>query len=376
MNVRSIFRATVAIAILVVNSVQSGAAASRHPQRGSNVGTANAYPREIATAPDGSLWFGENRGIEHLLPSGQFHLFAVPGAAGAYGDNTPGSLVVDARGTVWFTAGQHIGRLDGAGVLRMISVPVRLGGPALITKSPDGTMWCVFENDGFRSYGYTIARISPDGRVHPVFTWPKRGSIPGSVDRLEAVAVGKGDRIWFADTFVTNYTQGSGPSFVGYLDSHMKIVRLPMPIAIPGVCPPDECIPSSILIGKVGTVWIGLIGSALGQVTTKGVWHISVLPRSVIIVADLAPGSDGSVWFSAIGAGIGHVSRDGLVKFFVVSRTRTEAYDSITATPDGSLWFTIGCENGIGHITTTGVIRVFHIPGTIADAGEQCPELP
>ena len=374
MNARSIPRATLTvIASLVLFSAASGAAASRHPQPGSHDGTANAYPRQIATAPDGSLWFGENRGIEHLLPSGQFHLFAVPGAPGTFGEHTPGSLVVDARGTVWFTSGQDIGRLENRRVLSMIPVPLSQGKPTLIMKGPDGTLWCVSEIGSTSSYGF--GRISSDGRVHPAFIWPKRGSIPRSFVQLDAIAVGKNDRFWFAETFVTDPTQGSGPTFVGYLDNRMRIVRFPMPKSLPHVCP-SRCVPSSILIGTDGTIWFGLLGDGLGQITAKGVRHISVLPRSVIAVSTLAPDSDGGVWFGTIGTGIGHMDHTGRVKFFELSQNRTEAYEGSAPAADGSLWFTIGCTNSIGHITVTGATTVFHIPGTIADAGPQCPGLP
>src|SRR5882724_1757547 len=94
---------------LVLSSARATAVSPHLYHRSSNVGTMNVHPGPIAIAADGSLWFGEDRGIEHLSSSGRFHLFTVPGATGAYGDKTPGSLVVDARGTVWFTAGQHIG---------------------------------------------------------------------------------------------------------------------------------------------------------------------------------------------------------------------------------------------------------------------------
>src|SRR5437868_5454119 len=84
------------VASLTVYITGSTAAAPRQPHRGNTGGTMNVHPGLIAIAADGSLWFGEDRGIEHMSPSGRFQLFTVPGATGAYGDNTPGSLVVDA----------------------------------------------------------------------------------------------------------------------------------------------------------------------------------------------------------------------------------------------------------------------------------------
>jgi hypothetical protein len=209
-----------------------------------------------------------------------------------------------------------------------------------------------------------------------VFSWPAKGTLPGSTDQLDAYALGPGDRLWFADTFVTNVTQGSGPSFVGYLDTHLRLVRFPLPTSVAGACNPDQCIPISLRIGTDGILWFGLEGPGLGRMPPESVPQITALPRSAIIVTAFAPGAAGSVWFSAIGAGIGHVSRAGQVNYIVVSRTRTEAYEDITAASNGSLWFTVGCENGIGHATATGVITITHIPGTIADAGDQCPNLP
>lgn len=376
MNVRSTVCAAMAvIAGFMLNISAPSAGVARHSQRSGNADMADAHPGQIAAAPDGSLWFTENRGIQHLSPSGRFRLFAVPGAAGTAGDNTPGSLVVDPRGTVWFTAGRNIGRLAGDGKLLLFPVSRHLGAPAFLTKGPDGTVWCALAAAADRTYNFAIARILPSGAVLPVFTWPKRGSIPGSLDRLDAFAVGAGHRIWLADTFVTNFTQGSGPTFVGYIDSHMRIVRFPLPRAIGHVCQ-SWCTPLSIVIGTDGVVWFGLLNPGLGRLTPNGVPSIISLPRSVIIVTTLAPGLNGKVWFGTVGSGLGYVTRAGRVRYFALSPHRTDGYEGVASVPDGSLWFTIACQNSIGHITSTGKIKVVHIPGTVADAGAQCPGLP
>lgn len=205
MHIRSLLCAIMVILMaLVANSAPSGAAAPHHLQRTGSDVLENAYPSQIAAAPDGSLWFTENRGVEHFIPPGRFHLYAVPGAGGALGDNTPGSLVVDAQGTVWFISGPHVGRIDRLGKMRLIPAPAHMGWPVDITMGPDGTLWCVFQ--AASSVSYRFARISSDGHVHFLYSWPMRGTIPGSIDQLDAYAIGPSDRLWIADTVVTNVT--------------------------------------------------------------------------------------------------------------------------------------------------------------------------
>lgn len=106
---------------------------------------------------------------------------------------------------------------------------------------------------------------------------------------------------------------------------------------------------------------------------------LSVTSFQIPLVALVEPqgittGSDGNLWFTENGAGkIGRMTPSGVVTSFSLPQVppppgspagtadRTPHPTSITAGPDGALWFT-GIPGEIGRITTAGVVTEFDLP--------------
>src|SRR5437588_12712139 len=74
--------------------------------------TPDARPYDPAVAPDGSLWFTEQKAnkLGRLDPkSGQIREYPLPTA-----DSGPHGLIADREGNIWFTANSkaYVGKLD------------------------------------------------------------------------------------------------------------------------------------------------------------------------------------------------------------------------------------------------------------------------
>ncbi|SKG70783.1 hydrolase [Mycobacteroides abscessus subsp. bolletii] len=76
--------------------------------------------------------------------------------------------------------------------------------------------------------------------------------------------------------------------------------------------------------------------------------------------ATITAGPDGNLWFTeSLANKIGRITPDGQVTEFSAGLSRGSAPDRITAGPDGNLWFTQVLGNTIGRITPDGQITEF-----------------
>src|SRR5438874_12732238 len=122
-----------------------------------DVATENSRPHDPAVAPDGALWFTEQRAnkLGRLDPrTGQMKEFPLP---------TPGSgphgLVADREGNIWFTAISkgYVGKLDpktGSIVEYRMPDP-RARDPHTPVIDKDGIVWFTLEQSNF------IGRLDP-----------------------------------------------------------------------------------------------------------------------------------------------------------------------------------------------------------------------
>ncbi len=76
----------------------------------------------------------------------------------------------------------------------------------------------------------------------------------------------------------------------------------------------------------------------------------------------ITAGPDGNLWFTEWGGNkIGRITPAGVITEFTIPTAGTQPW-GITAGPDGNLWFTESYGNQIGRITPTGVITEFPVP--------------
>lgn len=134
-----------------------------------------------------------------------------------------------------------------------------------------------------------------------------------------------------------------------------------------------------ITTGPDGNLWFTEgSGNRVGRITPQGV----VTEFSEGITGDARPfgivaGPDGNIWFTEVyGNRVGRITPQGVITEFsdgispgVFNNNDNSNYiNTITAGPDGNLWFTETSGNRIGRVTTAGVVTEFS-DGITANAG-------
>ena len=140
---------------------------------------------------------------------------------------------------------------------------------------------------------------------------------------------------------------------------------------------------STMTIGPDGNVWFGEYGTGkIGEITLDGtITEFPVPSGQGTNIEGITTGPDGGLWFTespefgtAEPAKIGHLpfTKDAKTGISAISGPITEfdvpslfqyGLGSITAGPNGDLWFIDGYQERIGQITTAGVFSVVDLPG-------------
>ena len=97
----------------------------------------------------------------------------------------------------------------------------------------------------------------------------------------------------------------------------------------------------------------------IGRITTTGTVTEFPLPAGDDL-GTITAGPDGALWFTALNHHIGRITTTGTVTEFPLPAGSNP--DTITAGPDGALWFTEYGTSKIGRITTTGTVTEFPLP--------------
>jgi virginiamycin B lyase len=262
-------------------------------------------PGAVAVDPDGSVWFTEflSGSISHMTVDGKITRRALP--------TQPSALVRDPGGNLWFTdnATNAIWRLSPDGEARRLSIPETGApnspgppGPADLTVAADGSVWFIEPRGG------RVARVNPDLTIT-----------------------------------AAPLTQGRD----GYLH------------------------PSSMSAGPDGSVWVALsLGGRIArvdgrtlQVTQFGVHGGGGVVRG----ASVAVGSDGGVWFekpnaslmqAPTDAALGRLDPSGGITYHPLPGAARWP-GSLTAGPDGAIWFLDGPARTVGRMAAVGTLTEF-----------------
>ena len=123
--------------------------------------------------------------------------------------------------------------------------------------------------------------------------------------------------------------------------------------------------PWSIAVGPDGAMWFTHDGYAIGRIDSGGI--VTGLPVPTNDWLDVTLGPAGDLWLTrawggpprgeVVEAWIGRLTSSGALTQFRVANV-----GSITAGPDGNLWFTEGSRPRIGRITTSGTVTEFVLP--------------
>jgi streptogramin lyase len=209
--------------------------------------------------------------------------------------------------------------------------------PYGITAGPDGNLWFT------EWFGNRIGRIAPDGVVTEFSAGITANSAP------ENITAGPDGNLWFTEGFggrVGRITPG-------------------------GVVTEFNASAGVITAGPDGNLWYTGNGAVVGRITPSGV--VTEFTAGILTgarIGGITAGPDGNLWFTEFAAHfrcaecppppppisrIGRITPEGVVTEFTLSANAGPG--SITAGPDGNLWFT--ASFGIGRITPDGIVTEF-----------------
>lgn len=283
-------------------------------------------PAGLTAGPDGALWFTEQEG-------NKVGRLTLAGTITEFPIPTAGSvplaIAAGPDGALWFAeqAGNAIGRITTAGAITEFPVPAANVFPAGIAAGPDGAMWFT------EQFGNQISRITTSGAITEF-------PIPTPASRPLGIASGPDGAMWFSE-FDGNK--------IGRITTGGTITEFTIPTAGRG--------PTAIAAGPDGALWFtesapldGAAvphGSTIGRVTTAGAFTEFPTPTASSGPFSITAGPDGALWFTEYPANqIGRITVTGSITEFPIL-TAASGPGSITAGPDGALWFN---ENGANQI--------------------------
>ena len=161
------------------------------------------------------------------------------------------------------------------------------------------------------------------------------------------MALGPDGNVWYADT---------GRRAVGRITPTGQIAQLTMPVELAGGA-------RNITTGPDRSIWL------LGRGTSgQPDWVLRVGLNGEVakfaIGADagldsITAGPDGNLWFTEVGGHIGRITPSGQITEFNLPIPGVVNPRGITTGPDGALWFT--AANGVGRVTTAGHVDAYPI---------------
>lgn len=297
-----------------------------------------AAPFEIASGPDGNLWFTEiaaNKLAAMDLSGQVVKEVAIPTAASGPAGIAPGRM-----NDIWFTESTagNIARYNlTTGQFSEYPVPDgRFRLPKTLTLGPDGNMWFTLDNVG------GVGRVTYDGEV-TLF------AIPFSF-RSTSIVVGPDDALWFADT-------GSGS--IGRITTSGELTMFHIDESGSGG-------PRGLVLGSDGELWFTIDNliygdEYVGHMRTDGTRTMHRVPNSKAWVNNITEDRGGNFWFTETsGMKVGRITPAGVITEYPIP-TMATAPIGITTGGDGNMWFTEPSADKIGRITNDGSITEFPV---------------
>jgi virginiamycin B lyase len=302
---------------------------------------------QVTSGPDGNLWFiggsggppnGSTEVVGRITPSGQIKLYNLPGNPGESFDG----IAAGPDGNIWFTeaAADKIGRLaPGTGRIDVFSVPLS---PLLsaqrntqttdIVAGPDGNVWFNVDQIAGESVmpdGY-VGRITPTGAI-------KLFAVPGG-GQPEGIQVGADGNLW--SRIAVSQDSSSCGAIPGYTPS-AEVVRV-TPAGGVTLLGEDSTQFAGYSVGPDGNYWWMTATGMMRRTTPSG--QVKDFPAFTRLgfwdPAHFVFGPDNNIWY-VDGSSIDRMTLAGDVTLYHAPGGNSGA-TSITAGPDGRLWFAEG----------------------------------
>jgi streptogramin lyase len=290
--------------------------------------------------------------------------------------NSPGPLVSGGDGYLYFAYVQAIAKVPAVPGVTPVVTEYSLAAlnPCVqaLTMGPDGNLWFT------DNCNVMLGKIAPSftSTAASVTEYPLQSFYDAGSPRLGPIAVGgpADTRVWFGLSNGATYSIGS-------IDTgSFQIQIYPAPVSVAAIAPNLDH--SRIWVGGIGeAAWFdpsmvnaataptfteypiasacstpGLDGSCLGGYTQS------------VGAGSLTAGPDGNMWFASgqvnadLGA-VGFITPAGAVTVFSNGLNATWP-TTITPGGDGNLWFDETNANKIGRATPAGVVTQFPVPVT------------
>jgi uncharacterized repeat protein (TIGR01451 family) len=283
-------------------------------------------PVDIASGPDGNLWFTDWKVGKIGMINPTTHAvneFPIPTA-----NSVPEGITAGPDGNLWFAESDILGQVGRIGMINPTThaiaefpVPTLGGFPEFITSGPDGNLWFseLFANN--------IGMIDPTTHAIKEFPVKTAGSDP------EGITAGSDGNLWFTER------QGN----IGMINPTSHVVT-EFHVTQNGLG-----LPGGITAGPDGNIWFtggGAIGNTIGMInpTTHAVSEFPAVGGNDSLTG-ITSGPDGNLWFTIInnnGDRIGMINpTTHAVNSFPIP-TIGALGRGITTGPDANIWFTEG----------------------------------
>ena len=294
--------------------------------------TPDAGPHDPAAAPDGSLWFTEQRAnkLGRLDPkSGQMREYPLPTA-----DSGPHGLVADGEGNIWFTANYkgYVGKLDPkSGKVAEFPVSLAHADPHTPAIDPRGRVWFTMQEAN------RVGRLDPKSGKIELREVPTRGAKPYGL-----VITGQGVPVFCE--FGANNLATIDPETMAIREHALPAGARPRRLSVAA--------DGSVYYSDYARGFLGRLDLATDKVAE---WPSPGGPGSRPYGIAIAP--DGTVWYSESG-----VTPNTLVRFDPGTKKFSTApipsgggvVRNMVATPDGKLY--LACS-GVNKVAVAEITR-------------------
>jgi virginiamycin B lyase len=275
-------------------------------------------PFGISAGPRHSVWFGAGDYVGRVSNRGRVSVSKVPTA-----DANVGWLTQGPDHAVWFAErdGNKIGRVDARGRITETALPTPDSVPQALVFDRSGRLWYTASEVG------KLGRLNADGTITE-FPVPTGDALP------LGMALGPDDALWFTERSAEK---------IGRFDLRREsFTEYPLP---------EGANPQRIVLGADGALWFTEARpSKVGRITTGGqVTEYAVPSQPVGIVADRK-----GLWYAGYNtARIGQLRYDGTLVAEYQVPTPDSRPIQITLRPGRGtdVWFTEQGANRIGHLS-------------------------
>jgi virginiamycin B lyase len=313
------------------------------------VPTASSDLANIATGPDGSLWFtekGANK-VGRITTAGQITEYPIPNNASGLSDTGP-TNIVESGGAMWFLTdiGQSVYRITSGGTYTQVYNQQTYNASNLAPSSSGGVWLMMTNGDGFAQDGDALALVDPDGKA--------TGYPATHPNHMYAIALAPNGRVWYNNQGSSlNSMAQSGQELSSPLSSQTTDEVSSIAFTRDGTPWFTEYVPGDV----TGSGCCGAVGDFSGgtaHVTPIGVQHVvaGLEPHSLVV------GPDGDLWFAFNRAytggydGIGRI--DPATGHVELATTDPYIPTDIAFGSDRALWFVDQSHNVIGRIPVNG----------------------